>query len=60
VLEDGRTDVQEVADINSPNKDSARITPDVTGTLTPSAAYENGPSVMCSRTKKKFIILMVS
>jgi len=52
VLEDGRTEVQEAADINSCNKDSAHFTPDATGSLTPSAAYENGPSVMCPRTKE--------
>jgi hypothetical protein len=56
VLEDGRTEVQEAADINSCNKDSAHFTPDATGTLTPSAAYENGPSLMCPRTKEIYNI----
>lgn len=51
-LEDGRTDVQEAADLNSCNKDSALFTSDATGTLTPSAAHEDGPSVMCSRTEE--------
>jgi hypothetical protein len=40
MLEDGRTEVQEAADINSCNKDSAHFTADATGTLAPSAAYK--------------------
>jgi hypothetical protein len=56
MLEDGRTEVQEAADINNCNKDSALFTSDAAGTLTPSAAHEDGPSVMCPRTKEIYNI----
>ena len=46
ILEDGTTEVQEAADINSSNKYSTQFTSDVTGILTPSASHEDGPSVM--------------
>ena len=52
MLEDGRTEVREAADINSCNKDSTQFTSDATGALTPPAAREDGPNVMCPRTKE--------
>ena len=52
MLEDGRTEVQEAADINSCNRDSTQFTSTATGTLTPFAAHEDGPSVMCQRTEE--------
>jgi hypothetical protein len=51
MLEGGRTEVQEAADINSCNKDTAQFASDATGTLIPSAACEDGPSVMRPRSK---------
>ena len=56
ILEDGTTEVQEAADINSSNKDSTQFTSNATGILTPSAAHEDGPSFMCPRIEEIYDI----
>jgi hypothetical protein len=56
MLEDERTEVQEAADINSCNKDSRQFTSDASVGLTPSASREDGPSVVCPRTKEIYNI----
>ena len=55
-LEDGKTEVQEAAEIKRCNKHSTQVTSDVTGILTPSAAHEDGPFVMCQRTEEIYDI----
>jgi hypothetical protein len=55
-LEDGRPEVHQAADINSCNKGSTQFTSTATGTLQPSAAHEDGPSVTYPRTKEIYDI----
>ena len=56
MLEDGRTEVQKAADMNNCNTDSTQLTSDATGPLTPYAAHEDGPFVVCPRTKEIYNI----
>jgi hypothetical protein len=55
-LEDTRTEVQKAADMNNCNTDSTQLTSDATGPLTPYAAHEDGPFVVCPRTKEIYNI----
>ena len=51
MLKGVETAVQEVAVTDSCNKDTIQFKSDATGTVTPSAAPEDGSSVMCPRTE---------
>jgi hypothetical protein len=54
LLEDAGAEVQKAADINSCNQDSAHFISDARATLTPFAAYEDGPCDMFPKTKEIF------
>jgi hypothetical protein len=46
------TEIQKAADVSNNNKDSTQFISDTTGTLTPFAAHEDGPPVVCPTTKE--------
>jgi len=55
-LEDVGIEIQKLVDINDHNTDSTQFISTATGTLTPFAAHEDGPIVMCPRTKEIYDI----
>jgi hypothetical protein len=60
MLKDVKSEIQKAADINNHNKDSTQFILDTTGTLTPFAFHENGPSIVCPRTKEIYKLKTVS